>query len=232
MRIGGIQKNSLIDYPGKISGVLFAAGCNFECPYCHNPGLVRVDPGACYIPMDEIFRLLEERRAFWDGVVISGGEPALQTGLSDLMAAIRAMGYPVKLDTNGSRPEVVDELIRTGRVDYLAMDVKTAPDRYAPPITREPVTEAVAKSIRIIKTSGVAHEFRTTCVAPFVDEAILLEICRHIEGADLFVLQSCQTATGVLNPDFFREPDRVLTAETLRRFQSLASPLVKACLIR
>jgi pyruvate formate lyase activating enzyme len=130
MVLGGLQKSSLIDYPGKISCVLFLSGCNFACPYCHNPDLA-MGCVAANISEDSIYDFLERRREFLDGVVISGGEPTIQKDLIQLCRKIKQMGYPVKLDTNGSRPRVVQILIEEGLVDYIAMDIKTDTARYS-----------------------------------------------------------------------------------------------------
>ena len=131
MRIGGLQKSSLIDYPGKVSSVIFCVGCNFDCPYCHNPELVT---GCSACPADlsdeKIFDFLRQRVGFLDGVVISGGEPTLQKDLVDICTRVKALGYPVKMDTNGSRPKVLQRLIEEDLVDYIAMDLKTGPLQY------------------------------------------------------------------------------------------------------
>jgi len=133
MIIGGLHKNSLIDYPGKISCVIFLSGCNFDCPYCHNPELAKgrsLSTG--YLSEDLIFDFLGSRKGFLDGVVVSGGEPTLQKGLISFCEKIRLMDYPVKLDTNGSRPEVIKKLIDEDLVNYIAMDIKTDPSHYTP----------------------------------------------------------------------------------------------------
>lgn len=126
--IGGWQKNTIIDYPGKVSCVLFLSGCNFSCPYCHNPNLVKVDGlPSCFLDEQTVLNFLEKRRGFLGGVVISGGEPTLQRDLFVLCKRIKQIGYPVKLDTNGSRPEVLKRLLKEGLVDYIAMDIKNRP---------------------------------------------------------------------------------------------------------
>ncbi|MBW1769313.1 MAG: anaerobic ribonucleoside-triphosphate reductase activating protein, partial [Deltaproteobacteria bacterium] len=132
MLFGGLQKSSLIDYPGKLSCVLFLSGCNFDCPYCHNPGLVK-GRFSDHAQFEEktVYDFLEKRRGFLDGVVVSGGEPTLQKDLVSLCEKLKEMGYPVKLDTNGSRPQVLRSLIDEGLVDYIAMDIKTDLLRYS-----------------------------------------------------------------------------------------------------
>ena len=131
MIIGGWQKNSFIDYPEKISCVLFVSGCNFDCPYCFNPDLVRNNPKNI-LDLTRIYDFLENRKGLLDGVVISGGEPTLHNELFLLCKNIHQMGYPIKLDTNGSRPQVIKKLIDAGMIDYIAMDIKTDPFNYSP----------------------------------------------------------------------------------------------------
>ena len=133
MHIGGMQKNSLIDYPGKLSSVIFFSGCNFDCPFCHNPELAR-GSAACQADLtaSNICNFLEQRQGFLDGVVLSGGEPTLQNDLEELCIRIKGFGFPVKLDTNGSRPKVLEGLIEKKLVDYIAMDLKTDPVLFEP----------------------------------------------------------------------------------------------------
>jgi pyruvate formate lyase activating enzyme len=232
IELGGIQKNSMIDYPGKISCVIFLSGCNFDCPYCHNPDLAR-GCQACpdQLDKDELFRFLEARRSFLDGVVISGGEPTLQPDLESLCRTIKAMGYPIKLDTNGSRPRVIAHLIDTHLVDYIAMDLKTDPACYAPLIVRRADPEAMIASARLIIDSGVEHEFRTTCIKPLVNTETIEAITRLIEGASLFALQQCREKH-VLHPEFFQAQNRRLTDADLQHFQQIAATRVRSCVVR
>ena len=232
MVLGGLQKNSLIDYPGKISSVLFLSGCNFDCPYCHNPALAKGSP-LLSPPVDEetVYDFLESRRNFLDGVVISGGEPTLHKGLVVLCEKIKQMGYPVKLDTNGSRPQVIKTLADEGLVDYISMDVKTDPFRYFP-LTKEDYTpERILSSIKIIMESNLPHEFKTTCIKPLVDVSVIETISRLIEGSDLYALQRFQR-TEVLHPEFFEENEYRIDDNELLHLKSVAEPWVKRCIIR
>jgi pyruvate formate lyase activating enzyme len=232
MVLGGLQKNSLIDYPGKVSSVLFLSGCNFDCPYCHNPALAKGSP-LLSPPVDEetVYDFLESRRSFLDGVVISGGEPTLHKGLVTLCEKIKQMGYPVKLDTNGSRPQVIKTLADEGLVDYIAMDVKTDPLRYSP-LTKEDYTpERILSSIKIIMESNLPHEFKTTCIKPLVDVSVIETISRLIEGSDLYALQRFQR-TEVLHPEFFEENEYRIEENELLHLKSVAEPWVKRCIIR
>ncbi|HDL08407.1 MAG TPA: anaerobic ribonucleoside-triphosphate reductase activating protein [Desulfobacteraceae bacterium] len=232
MIIGGIQKNSFIDYPDKISCVLFLAGCNFHCPYCHNPDLARGIP--VYGPLlDEksICKFLERRRDFLDGVVISGGEPTLQKELLPLCEKIKNMGYHLKLDSNGSRPKVVQKLINEKLVDYIAMDIKSDPYQYASLIKKGENPDSILSTIQIIMESSVKYEFRTTCVKPFVNEEVVRRISRIIKGSMLYVLQQFHY-THILEPDFFQNNNYCYNDDELIRLQSIAKQWVKECVCR
>jgi len=234
MLLGGIQKNSMIDYPGKVSCVLFLSGCNFNCPYCHNPELVAKggSPACPYFPEENgIYDFLKERRGFLDGVVISGGEPTLHDDLIPLCEKIKNMGYPVKLDTNGSKPEVVRKLVNTGLVDYLAMDIKTDPLNYSPLIAKDCDPADIFSSIRIIMDSGLPYEFKTTCVKPLVSEAVIDSISHYIHGAKLYALQQFHQHE-VLNPEFFRKDERCYTDSELMCLKSAVESRVQKCIVR
>lgn len=163
MTIHGFQKMTLLDFPGKVACIVFTAGCNLRCPFCHNAPLVtRTDP-ADRIDEDEVFAYLKKRQGIVDGVVITGGEPTLQKDLDDFIRRVRALGYAVKLDTNGTRPDVLAALLDEGLVDYVAMDIKNCPDRYAETVGIEGFDLApVRRSIELLRQSGVEYEFRTT----------------------------------------------------------------------
>ena len=189
MKIGGLQKVSLRDYPGKISAIVFTRGCNFRCPYCHNPELV--DPGLYQkcLPEEEFFSYLEIRKGKLEAVTITGGEPTIQNDLIPFIMRVKAMGRLIKIDTNGSKPEVLKELIRRNLVDYLAMDIKAPLEKYAA-IARTPVNGiAIRQSIMLIMNSGIDYEFRTTVVKSQIKEAYLLAIGRLIKNASLYSLQ-------------------------------------------
>ena len=232
MVIGGLLKNSMIDYPGKLSCGIFLSGCNFDCPYCHNPDLVKDCSGrsAEFDPAN-IYRFIENRQGFLDGVVISGGEPTLQEDLFELCRRIKNMGFPVKLDTNGSRPRVIKRLIDEGLVDYIAMDLKTDPRSYATYIKANCNISAILSSIDIIMESAIAYEFRTTCVKPIVTPKIIENISRLIEGASLYALQRFHESR-MLRPDFFREINYEYSDVELMQLKAVAEPWVKECIIR
>jgi pyruvate formate lyase activating enzyme len=230
MIAAGLQKSSLIDYPGRLSCVIFLSGCNFTCPYCHNPELAR----GRYperIGEEALLGFLSQRAGFLDGVVITGGEPTLQAGLADLCSAVRQLGLAVKLDTNGSRPDVLAELIDARLIDYVAMDIKTVPARYDPPLCASHYAAPVEESIGRIMAADLPYEFRTTCVRPFVDGPAVEEIARLISGARRYILQTFRPAT-VLDPNFARRPDIAFDADEMHNLQQLAAPWVQTCTVR
>ena len=231
MVLGGFQKNSLIDYPGKISCVLFLSGCNFDCPYCHNPNLVKGGSTPCFSEEGGLYDFLEGRKAFLDGVVITGGEPTLENDLFSLCARIKEMGYPVKLDTNGSRPRVLKKLMDEGLLDYVAMDIKADPFHYAPFVKGDYHPENIFRSIEIIMGSDLPYEFRTTCVKPIVDGETIENIARIIQGARLYALQGFHE-TEVLHPEFFQDIDPLYDNDEMMDFKAVADPWVEKCLIR
>ena len=232
MHIGGLLKNSTIDYPGKLSCGIFLSGCNFNCPYCHNPGLV----DACSrrgteIKSGDFYRFIDDRKGFLDGVVISGGEPTLQEDLFDLCKHIKQMGYPIKLDTNGSRPPVIKQLIDENLVDYIAMDLKTDPVKYATYIQSNCNVKAILSSIEIIKNSAVAYEFRTTCVKPIVTAQIIENISQLIKGAAVYVLQRFHKSE-ILQPEFFKDASYEYNDDEFKQLKAVAEPWVKQCILR
>jgi len=165
MTIGGLQRFSLSDFPGRPSAVVFTQGCNFRCPFCHNGDLIRqAGPGGEPWPASRVLEWLAARAGRLDGVVVSGGEPTLQPDLARFLDRIKRLGFQVKLDTNGSRPEVLRELLSQGVADFIAMDVKAPPARYSELAGIAVDTARIRESIELIAGSGVPHEFRTTLV--------------------------------------------------------------------
>jgi len=232
MIFGGLQKQSLIDYPEKVSCVLFTSGCNFTCPYCHNPDLARGQIKAPFIIKEySIYDFLEKRRGFLEGVVLSGGEPTLHPDISTICQNIKKMGYPIKLDTNGSHPEVLAQLIHKGYVDYIAMDIKTDPSSYPREISPHENTASILESIALIMAAGLPYEFRTTCVKPFVDKTIIEKISHAIQGASCYALQPFKNEN-ILSPEFFKNGSKPYSPSDLSTFQAIAAPWVERCLIR
>jgi pyruvate formate lyase activating enzyme len=230
MIIGGLQKTSLIDFPGKVSCVCFVSGCNFRCPYCHNPDLVH-HPGRSFVDENTFLAFIRERQGFLDGVVLSGGEPTLQKDLPAFVSRIKREGYAVKLDTNGSSPRMIQELIEKRLVDYVAMDIKTDPSLYAQFIKGEIDPDCIRSSVKLIMASGIAYEFRTTCVRPFVDAETVETIGRLIQGCSLYVLQPFRQ-TRVLQPDFFENRKAGYDQEEMMQLKTIAEHWVETCIVR
>ena len=233
MIIGGIQKNSFIDFPSKISCVLFTAGCNFDCPYCHNPDLVRRTSTSKVIGPKEIFDFLKKRKPLLDGVVITGGEPTLHPDLFDFCCKIKELGYPIKIDTNGTRPKVLQNLLSNRLIDYIAMDIKTSFKRYFPVISKNCNPDDLKESALSILQSGVAHEFRTTCVKSIVEAADIEEISHFISSANLYVLQKVSVEKSpVLHPEYFISRNWRIDIQEMESFRAIASAFVKNVVIR
>jgi pyruvate formate lyase activating enzyme len=189
MNIGGWQKVSLIDYPEKICSILFTQGCNFRCPYCHNPELVEPALFRESLSEEEIFAFLEKRKGKIDAVSITGGEPTIQPDLVEFIQPMKKIGYLIKLDTNGSRPDVLGKLINQKLLDYIAMDVKAPLNRY-PNIARCHIDpDKIQESIKMIIGSDTAYEFRTTVVKCLLTVSDLQRIAALIKDARLYVLQ-------------------------------------------
>jgi pyruvate formate lyase activating enzyme len=204
MKIGGLQKVSLIDYPGRISAVVFTQGCNFRCPYCHNPELV--DP-AQYGPIlseKEVITFLEKRRGKLDAVTVTGGEPTLQPDIEYFLQEIKGMGYLTKVDTNGSMPNVLERLLHDHLVDYLAMDVKGPLEKYGKIAGTKVQIRKIRKSIAMIVNSGIDHEFRTTVVRSQIESGDLIAIAGLLRRARLYVLQTF-VPVKTLNPEYLSE---------------------------
>lgn len=189
MKIKGFQGTSLLDFPGRIASLVFFGGCNLTCPYCHNPTLV-LDPDQYPdYPLAALLEELQERRSFIDGVVISGGEPTLDPDLPVLLRQIKGLGLEVKLDTNGLAPAVVERLLADRLLNYVALDVKTAPSRYGE-LHKGPVNlDALAASAHLLIEGEVEYELRTTCVPGLVEEADIRAIGEMVRGARRWVLQ-------------------------------------------
>lgn len=190
MKILGFQKMTMLDFPGKIACTIFTAGCNFRCPFCHNAPLVTHIDGQEF-SQEEILSYLNKRKGMLDGVCITGGEPLLQKDIKDLIIKIKELGYAVKLDTNGSFPDVLKSLVSQNLIDYVAMDVKNSPSKYALTAdASESVVKKVDESIKFLLTGAIPYEFRTTVVKEFHTPTDFEEIGKWIEGADAYYLQA------------------------------------------
>jgi len=228
MKIGGLQKTTMLDFPGKPSAVVFTQGCNFLCPYCHNPDLVLCRQAP--LALADVVAFLTQRRKVLEGVVISGGEPTIHDGLFSFCATLKSLGYAVKLDTNGSRPEVLRQLLQANLLDYAAMDVKTAPDKYPAEICPKDIGNSVSRSIALLEESQIAREFRIPCAAPFIDKVSFSAILEHIHHSPIF-LQAIRLV-GVLREDFFSQQGHALDNETIESLCETARQKGLRCQIR
>lgn len=202
MKIKGLQKLTLLDYPGRLAATVFLGGCNMRCPFCHNASLV-VRPDNTEITEDELFAFLESRRGKLSGVCVTGGEPTLNRELPSFISKIRALGYSVKLDTNGTGPEMLESLIRDGLVDYVAMDIKTSIENYGRVSGIPDVdTSKIERSIDLLLSGTVPYEFRTTVVRELHTASDFYSIGRRIEGARAYFLQSFKDSGDLIEDGF------------------------------
>ncbi len=191
MQIAGVQKTSLIDYPGKICATLFTLGCNMKCPYCHNKQIsfdFAEQPEL--LDIEDVFSIIEERKDFIDAVSISGGEPTIQNDIIDFCLDIKKrFGLLVKIDTNGSKPRVIKKLIDSKALDYIALDIKTSFVRYKESLGVD--GELIYKSYNLIKDSGLNYELRMTCYPDFINSDVIDEILPLLNIRDRLFLQKC-----------------------------------------
>ena len=201
--IHGLNKTTLLDYPGRIAATIFLGSCNFRCPFCQNSSLVLHPADEPVIPEEEILSFLKKRRGILDGVCISGGEPTLASDLEDFICEIHALGYPVKLDTNGSNPAVLKELITEGLLDYVAMDIKHSRAKYASVACSPSFNlDDIAESVDFLKEGHVDYEFRTTLVKEMHREADMTAIGMWLMGAKAYYLQPYRDSDTVIYPGY------------------------------
>jgi pyruvate formate lyase activating enzyme len=230
IRIGGLEKSSLIDYPNKVAAVIFTHGCNFRCPYCHNPELV-IEP---LNPSNEVshkylFEFLKSRVNKLDGVVITGGEPLINEDMEEFIKKIKDLGYLVKLDTNGTFPSRLKTLIRKNLLDYIAMDVKYPKSDYIKSSSRKGITEKIMKSIKIIMESGIDYEFRTTYVKKFHSLESAEKIGTMIKGAERYYIQNFRPNKTI---DPFLSSNNSFSQNELSQIKKILKNYVKRVYIR
>ena len=228
MIFGGFEKCTLVDYPGKVACMIFTIGCNFRCPYCHNPELVDETVEVTYSEAT-ILDFLDTRQGLLDGVVITGGEPTMHEDLPRFIRRIKDKGFLVKLDTNGTNPKMLQQAIDEGLVDYIAMDIKSPLETYSQTVARPVDVESIRESIRILLSSLVDYEFRTTVVKSLLSPEDLKRIGETIRGAKSYYLQKF-VPTKILNPQFKRKV--TYTDEEFEGFRSMMNDYVETCDIR
>ena len=221
MEFGGIQKLSCLDYPGLVACTVFTKGCNFRCPFCHNAPLVAGSAPET-IPEEEILAYLKKRQGILEGIAVTGGEPLLHSHLTGFLEKVKALGYMVKLDTNGSYPERLQALIESGNIDYVAMDIKNSKEKYL--LTAECSNEDlrnVEKSVEILKQGKIDYEFRTTVVKEYHEPEDIKKIAEWINGAPKYFLQNF-----IDSGDIIKNNLSAVSSETIDLMQSYAQDMI------
>lgn len=218
MIIGGLQKTSLLDFPEKIAAIVFTMGCNFRCGYCHNPELINGEA-----KIEEVFEFLKTRQGKLDGVVITGGEPCLQKDLPEFIKQVKELGFAVKLDTNGSFPEMLEKVLPD--LDYVAMDIKAPFEKYSQIVNVDVDTSKILKSIEVLKNGGVDYEFRTTVVKSQLSFEDFEKIGQLIQGAPRYYLQRFE-ASKILDKSL--ENEKTYSTEEFERIIDMLKSYVKA----
>ncbi len=224
LRIGGMQKMTLLDYPDKVASTIFTAGCNFKCPFCHNRDLVFLPEDYEYYDPEEVMSYLEKRKGLIDGVCISGGEPMLQDTL-DMIKNIKKMGYLVKLDTNGSRPDKLQEYVESGYIDYVAMDIKNCKAKYAETVGMDAENfsiENIERSVEFLKKGTVDYEFRTTVVKELHTKEDLLALAEWIKPTEKYYLQQFQDSGNLIQEGCYT----AYTADEMRELRDAVAKII------
>jgi len=239
MIIGGLEKITLLDFPDKVAAVVFTQGCNFRCHFCYNPLLVipataakqkKYEKTYSQISEDEFFLFLESRQGKLDGVVITGGEPTLHSDLPEFIKKIRALGFAIKLDTNGSNPLMLEKLLEAGLIDYLAMDLKASFKKYSRLVEVPLDCKKLEKSVKLVLDSGLPHEFRTTLVPGFIELADISEMGSIISGADAWYLQKFKSDTPLVDRQLESAPP--FKDEEMAAMAAAGGKYVKLCQLR
>ena len=228
MKFGGLQKLTLLDYPDKVAATVFTVGCNFRCPFCHNLYLVAGDGAKLEaLTEEEILNFLQKRAKMLEGVCITGGEPLIQPEIERFLAKIRAMGYKIKLDTNGAFPDTLKSLIDKGLVDYVAMDVKNSKDLYVKTVGCAVDMRAIERSVELLKSGVVDYEFRTTVTATFHTAESVRDMAQWLTGAKRLYLQQFVDSGDLIDPTVTGVDEA-----TLRKFCEIARAFVPNTQIR
>lgn len=229
MQICGFNKTTLLDYPEHLACGIFLGGCNFHCPFCQNGSLVLTPKTQPDISKDEILAYLKKRQGILEGICISGGEPTLAPDLLPFMKAIKELGYKVKLDTNGYKPDVVRHAIEQKLVDYIAMDIKSSLEEY-PVLCGKPnmEVERIAETVSLIQATGIEHEFRTTVVKPYHTEASFEAIGKWLQGSSNYYLQEFKDSGDVILPDGLSSYSK----EEMLHFRELLLPYLPNTFLR
>jgi pyruvate formate lyase activating enzyme len=219
--VKGFQKMSMVDYPGKLCSVVFVANCNFRCPYCQNPDLILNYRNLPSIPERKVLEYLKKRRKWVDGVCITGGEPCLHEDLAGFIRKLKSMRFLVKLDTNGSNPEILGDLIRNRFLDYIAMDIKAPLKRYSEVAGVKVNVLNVRKSAALVMKSGIDYEFRTTVLPRLFGEDDMVSIGRWLKGARLYCIHQFRS---LVTLDKAYQKEKAYPEEKLWEFARIAGP--------
>ena len=227
----GLQKMTLLDYPGKVSCTVFTSGCNFRCPFCHNASLVKLGNEEGMLEQAELLEFLRRRTGILEGVCVTGGEPLLHPELVDFLVEARSLDYPVKLDTNGSFPEQLKYVVENGLVNYVAMDIKNTLEKYpvTAGFTNPALLESVQESIAYLMQADVSFEFRTTVVKGFHTPEDFAEIGRWLAGAPRYFLQKYKDSGDVLGDTAQMGP---LSDDEMRQCLAAIQPFVPDAALR
>ena len=229
MQIHGLQKLTLLDYPGHTAATVFTGGCNYRCPYCHNSELALHPETVPAIPEEEIRAFLKLRAKVLEGVAITGGEPTLQPDLPEFIAKVRALGFKIKLDTNGQSPAMLEKLLKANLLDYVAMDIKNCRERYGLTVgIRDFRTDAVDASVNLLLNSNIHYEFRTTVMTELHDTPAMESIAQWIAGAHRYFLQPFRESEQVMVKGQFHAPE----PEVLRSWKELLAKHISVVGIR
>ena len=228
MKLAGLQKLTLLDFPGHVACTVFTAGCNLRCPFCHNSELVLPERKPELMDEEDFFSFLKKRQGILEGVCVTGGEPLIQKDIAPFLARIKDLGYAVKLDTNGCFPQILRALVEQGLVDFVAMDIKNSPARYAKTagIPALDLT-AVQESVAYLMSGAVDYEFRTTVAAQLHDEESFEDIARWIAGAKRYALQEFKDSGDILTDGL-----TPCTTERMQVFLSILKPFVPGAFLR
>ena len=228
MLIGGLQKTTLVDYPGKIAATIFTIGCNYRCSFCHNPEIVKGI--AAVISEHKVMTFLKSRKDLIDAVCITGGEPTLQQDLIPFIKKIKKLGYDVKLDTNGHRPAVLSKLIKNGLIDYVAMDIKAPWRKYEKVVCRKQDLDKIKKSVTILKDGAVPYEFRSTVLPALHSEKDIIAMAQQVKGADKYFIQQFRPTRSLVDPAFLE--NMTYTKKQLNEIAQNFKSWFKVCRVR
>ncbi len=240
MIIGGLEKLTLLDYPDHLAAIIFTQGCNFRCHFCYNPMLVlplkggdeknKKEKGFSPLSTEDLFLFLKQRFGRLEGVVITGGEPTLHPDLPSFIKKIKDIGYLVKLDTNGTNPEMLKELIKDKLIDYIAMDLKAPLEKYEATVSVKLDWDNIKKSVKIISESGLPYEFRTTVVPGLLEEADFHKMGELIKGKAKWYLQNFKSDTDLVDENYKKQAG--FSSKDMQRFASIGREYVKLCEVR